>query len=55
MPDESTDFYGSDDPTLKDLFREARVNLTDETFRNFVEKRKKLITDRVNEFLEFNK
>jgi len=55
MPDESTDFYGSDDPTLKDLFREARVNLTEETFRNFVEKRKKLIMDRVNEFLEFNK
>ncbi|MCK5722539.1 MAG: DUF262 domain-containing protein [Gammaproteobacteria bacterium] len=55
MPDESTDFYGSDDPTLKDHFREARVNLTEETFRNFVEKRKKLITDRVNEFLEFNK
>jgi len=55
MPDESTDFYGSDDPILKDLFREARVNLTEETFRNFVEKRKKLITDRVNEFLEFNK
>lgn len=55
MPDESTDFYGSDDPTLKDLFMEARVNLTEETFRNFVEKRKKLITDRVNEFLGFNK
>ena len=55
MPDESTDFYGSDDPTLKDHFREARVNLTEETFRNFVEKRKELITDRVNEFLEFNK
>lgn len=55
LPEESTDFYGSDDPTLKDLFMKARDNLTEETFRNFVQKRKELITNKVNEFLEFGK
>jgi len=54
MPDESTDYYGSDDPTLNDFFKEARVNLTEETFSKFVQKRKKLIMDEVNEFLGFN-
>jgi len=55
LPDESTEFYGSDDPTLKDLFMKARDNLTEETFRNFVQKRKELIMSRVNEFLGFSK
>lgn len=45
------DFYGSDNPTLKDLFMKARDNLTEETFRNFVQKRKELIMSEVNEFL----
>jgi hypothetical protein len=55
LPEESTDFYGSDDPTLKDLFMKARDNLTEETFRNFVQKRKELILSKVNEFLGFSK
>ncbi|HAL65764.1 MAG TPA: hypothetical protein DCP10_09380 [Bacteroidales bacterium] len=55
LPEESTEFYGSDDPTLKDLFMKARDNLTEETFRNFVQKRKELIMSRVNEFLGFSK
>ncbi|NQE44879.1 hypothetical protein C5S31_02490 [ANME-1 cluster archaeon GoMg2] len=55
LPEESTDFYGSDDPTLNDLFMNARDNLTEETFRNFVQKRKELITNKVNEFLGFSK
>ena len=55
LPEESTEFYGSDDRTLKDLFMKARDNLTEETFRNFVQKRKGLIIFRVNEFLGFSK
>lgn len=54
LPEENTDFYGSDDSTLKDLFIKARDNLTEETFRNFVRKRKELILSRTNEFLGFN-
>ncbi|MCK4732290.1 MAG: DUF262 domain-containing protein [Methanophagales archaeon] len=54
LPEESTDFYGSDDPALKDLFMKARGNLTEETFGNFVQKRKELIMSRVNEFLGFS-
>jgi len=53
LPDENTDFYGSDDPTIKELFMETRDNLTEETFRKFVQKREELITSRVNEFLGF--
>jgi hypothetical protein len=55
LPEESTDFCGSDDPTLKDLFMKVRDNLTEETFRNFVQKRKELIMSEVNEFMEFGK
>jgi uncharacterized protein with ParB-like and HNH nuclease domain len=55
LPEESADFYGSDEPTLKDLFIKARNNLTEETFRNFIQKRKELIMSRVNEFLGFSK
>ena len=51
LPEENTDFCGSDNPTLKDLFMKARDNLTEETFRNFVQKRKELIMSEVNEFL----
>jgi hypothetical protein len=55
LPEESTDFYGSDDPTLKDLFMKARDNLTEETFGNFVQNREELIMSKVNEFLGFSK
>jgi len=55
LPEENTEFYGSDDRTLRELFMKARSNLTEETFRNFVEKRKELIMSRVNEFLGFSK
>lgn len=55
LPEEDTEFYGSDNPTLKDLFMRARDKLTEETFRVFVQKRKELIMSRVNEFLGFSK
>jgi len=55
LPEENTNFYGLDNPTLKDFFMKARDNLTEETFRNFVQKRKELILSKVNEFLGFSK
>lgn len=55
LPDKNTDFYGSDNPTIKELFMAARDNLTEEAFRNFVQKRKELILSKVNEFLAFSK
>jgi len=55
LPEENTNFYGLDNPTLKDFFMKARDNLTKGTFRNFVQKRKELILSRVNEFLGFSK
>jgi len=55
LPEENIEFYGSEDPELKTLFEKARVNLTEETFRDFVQKRKKLILSKVNEFLGFYK
>jgi uncharacterized protein with ParB-like and HNH nuclease domain len=54
LPEENTDFYSSSDPILKELFMKARDDLTEETFRNFVQKRKELITSEVNEFLGFS-
>jgi hypothetical protein len=55
MPEEDTDFYGSDDSELRRLFLEARNSLTETTFRNFVEKREELIENEVKEFLAFDK
>jgi len=55
LPEENTNFYGLDNPTLKDFFMKAKDNLTEETFRNFVQKRKELILSKVNEFLGFSK
>jgi uncharacterized protein with ParB-like and HNH nuclease domain len=54
LPEENTDFYGSDDPVLKDLFMNARDNLTEESFGKFVRKRKELIINKVNEFMGFS-
>jgi len=51
LPDKNMEFYGSDNAMIKDVFMKARVDLTEERFRDFVLKRKKLITSRVNEFL----
>ncbi len=53
MPEENTEFYGSNDSTIKELFMEARSNLTEETFKNFIQKRKELITSKVSRFLGF--
>ena len=55
LPEENTEFYGSDEWALKELFMKARDNLTEETFKNFVQKRKELIMSKVNEFLGFSK
>jgi len=55
LPEENTDFYGSSKQTLKELFIKARDDLTEETFRNFVQKRKELIMSKVNVFLGFTK
>ena len=55
LPEENTEFYGSDEWTLKELFMKARDNLTEETFKNFAQKRKELIMSKANEFLGFSK
>jgi hypothetical protein len=51
MPDNDTEFFGKDDPTLKRLYKKACDNLTQDTFSAFVECRKNLIRDRVTTFL----
>lgn len=51
LPDENIEFYGSGDYELKQLFKEARSNLTEETFSNFVQKRKNMIYNKVRNFL----
>ena len=51
IPPENAEFYGSDDQVLRKLFLKARENLTEESFKIFVEKRKELITNQVKEFL----
>jgi len=53
-PAENAEFYGSKDKELKKMFLEARSNLTVETFRNFVETRKRLIAQTVKRFLGFD-
>lgn len=51
MPDETIEYYGSSEPELVTLFLNARENLSEETFRNFVLKRNGLIIQKVKEFL----
>ena len=55
LPDENIEFYGSEDYELKQLFIKARNNLTEETFSNFVQKRKDMIYDKVRKFLGFKR
>lgn len=42
MPDLALEFFGSEDPDLKDLFMKAREDLTLPNFQSFVERRKEL-------------
>jgi len=53
MPDADTDFFGNGDPDLQKLYREACVNLTQESFSAFVHKRSNLIKNKVITFLGF--
>jgi hypothetical protein len=53
MPDADTDFFGSDDPDLQKLYREAYTALTQEAFSAFVCKRSELIKKKVVAFLGF--
>jgi len=54
LPEGNIEFYGSDDPALKDLFMKTMANLTEETSGNFVQKREELIMNNVNEFMGFS-
>jgi len=54
LPDNDTEFFGSNDVELKRLYLEARKDLTENNFRNFVQKREELIFNRVKKFLGFN-
>lgn len=53
IPAENIDFYGLSDEKLKTLFMISRINLSDANFDNFVQHRKGLILDKVNQFLGF--
>ncbi len=54
LPDENVEFFGSSDPELRKLFLQARKDLTEANFKQFVEKREELIFNKVREFLRFN-
>ncbi len=53
IPDPGLEFFGSDNPELKTLFSKAREDLTIPNFRDFINKRKELIFDKVSRFLGF--
>ncbi len=53
LPDERTEFYGAGDEEIKRTFIQALEMLNEENFRKFVEKRRKLILQKVKEFLGF--
>jgi hypothetical protein len=55
LPEEDVEFFGSDDVELKKFFLKTRESLTQENFRNFVQKRTDIIFNKVKEFLgDFN-
>ena len=51
MPTQDTEFFGKEDPELKQLYELARHNLTQPTFSAFVECRRNLIREKVTIFL----
>jgi hypothetical protein len=51
LPEDNIEFFGSDDPELKKLFRKANEDLTKENFESFVQKREDMIFNKVKEFL----
>jgi hypothetical protein len=53
MPDDNTEFFGYKDKNLQIMFQAACGNLTQNTFNDFVSARRKLIKDKVVEFLGF--
>ena len=53
LPDENIVFFGSNKSELKELFLKAREDLTEENFKDFVEKREELIFNKVKHFLGF--
>jgi len=53
LPDDNTDFFGSDDAELKRLFLQSKEDLSEFNFKTFVQTRENLILDKVKEFLGF--
>ena len=51
LPEPNIDFFGSNDPELKQLFLKAREDLIKENFQTFVLKREHLISNQVKAFL----
>jgi hypothetical protein len=51
LPEENADFYGADNPTLRELFLKARKGLTEDAFGKFIRKRQALIMAKVSDFL----
>ena len=51
LPEPNIDFFGSNDPELKELFLKAREDLTKGNFQTFVLKREDLISNKVKAFL----
>ena len=54
LPDDNIEFFGSNDTELRRLFLEAKKDLTEDNFRNFVQRREELISNRVKKFLGFS-
>jgi hypothetical protein len=51
LPNADTEFFGKDDPGLKQLYEDANKNLTQDTFSAFTQRRKDLIREKVVDFL----
>lgn len=51
LPEPNIDFFGSNDPELKELFLKAREDLTKDNLQTFVLKRENLISNKVKAFL----
>jgi hypothetical protein len=54
MPDERTEFFGSNDPYLRELYLNTIKHLDLASFSAFSEKRTELIVEKVKDFLALN-
>ncbi len=53
IPAEDLEFFGSNDPQLRELFLKTRKELTEGNFTNFVARRDQLICEKARKFLGF--